>query len=36
MEKCQYLRGTLGNLTAYKKIDNLSKALIHLAIHFAS
>ena len=37
MEKCQYLRGSLGNLIAYKKKnDDLSKALIDLAIYFAS
>ena len=35
MEKYQYLRGSLGNLIAYKKNDDLSKALIDLAIYFA-
>ena len=36
MEKCEHLRGKLGNLNVCKKKYNLSKALNHLAIYFAS
>ena len=36
MEKCEHLRGRLGNLNAYKQNYYLSKALNHLAIYFAS
>ena len=36
MEKCEHLRGKLGNLNVFKKNYNLSKALNHLAIYFAS